>query len=109
MRSTRFVKKLGFSLLLSFVLSVSAFAADKTPVFVERELGDCINAYTLRCLVTASNLGRAIGEFDGTRLILNRVADGDACKIEVFQISQDGQSIESREIYKCIFENPLTQ
>lgn len=96
----------GLVLLLSCASAVAA--QNKTDaVYVDQELGDCINTFTLRMLVAASNAGKAYGDYNGSRFLMTRYVNGDVCQVESLQVSADGQTLEDRNAFQCLFENPM--
>lgn len=106
------------SLVVALVVGIAglqmAGAAENgpQPVYVERLPGDCVNTFTLRLLVTASNYGRAYGDFDGSRFYMARQVyqdgGGEQCRVKSVQVANDGQTVEDQQIYQCLFSDPLT-
>ena len=105
-RSRRLVAAAG--ILFLFLLGAdSVFAA--APAYVMVQPGDCINTFTVRLIVAASNDGAAYGEFDGSRLYVVRRGSGPQnCWLEMGQWGPDGRFVDGKRL-KCLFENPLEQ
>lgn len=91
--------------LLFLVFSVTTVTAQ--PLYVPVQQGDCINTFTVRLMVEASNTGSAWGEFEGSRImIIRKGTSPQRCWLEMGQWAQDGRLIESKRL-QCLFGNPL--
>ena len=94
------------SILLLVLLGASSVFAS-APAYVMAQPGDCINTFTVRLIVAASNDGAAYGEFDGSRLYVVRRGSGPQnCWLEMGQWGPDGRFVNGMRL-KCLFENPL--
>jgi len=95
-------------LLGLWFLALSVIAAEAAqPLYVPVQQGDCINTFTVRLMVAASNTGSAWGEFENSRFMVVRKGTGpQRCWLEMGQWTQDGRFVESKRL-QCLFENPL--
>jgi len=98
-----------FCIALIFMLLIytrqTSFA--RNPVYVESYAEDCINTFTVRVMVAASNTGAAWGTFDGSRImIVRKGSDQQHCWLEMGQWTSDGR-LEEHKRLQCLFSNPL--
>lgn len=77
------------------------------PFYVAAQPGDCINTFTVRLMVAASNTGSAWGGFEDSRFMaIRKGINPKRCWLELGQWEQDGRLIESKRL-QCLFKNPL--
>lgn len=77
------------------------------PVYVPAQHGDCVNTFTVRLMVAASNAGAAWGEYEGSRFMIVRKGNSPGnCWLELGQWSQDNRLEDSKRL-QCLFVNPL--
>lgn len=97
--------------VITLLLASTAMARQQqvstTPVYVLAQPGECVNTYTVRLMVVASNAGASYGEFDGVRMMLVRKGAGpDRCWLEMGEWNSQGHLLESKRL-RCLFANPL--
>jgi hypothetical protein len=97
-----------FLLLISVLLvPVSSVAAQPQYLFVPAQYGECINTFTVRVMVAASNSGAAWGEFEGSRVaVVRHGANPLSCWLDLKQWDAQGRLEETKRL-NCLFANPL--
>lgn len=103
----RKINRLAIAVLIAVAAPAGTVLATQ-PVYVAQSPEDCINTFIVRMLITASNAGQAVGDFDDSRLMMVRRGTPEHCRVDMLQVARDG-SVEDRKTMQCLFRNPLEE
>jgi len=93
--------------MCAFVVLLAGDGYANQPVYVPAQHGDCINTFTVRLMVAASNAGSAFGEYEESRFMVVRKGDSpQRCWLELGQWNQYNQLEDAKKL-QCLFVNPL--
>ena len=95
------------ALLAASLLPVAAGARGIDPhqYEVQASPSDCVNTFTVKLIVAASNTGRAYGVFEDQEFFLERRGTPKNCSIDLATFSDS--SMVGRKTTKCLFRNPF--
>ena len=102
-------KSLSILLLLVLAWADISSAVVNQPVYVATRPEDCVNIYLIRLIVTATNIGSAYGDYEGSRyMIVRKGAGSQQCWLEMGTWTMNGELMDNRKV-GCIYMNPYAE
>ena len=102
MRSVRLLILLA---VICLPFAAGAQGIDPHQYEVQATPADCVNTFTVKLIVAASNTGRAYGVFEDQEFFLERRGTPNNCSIDLATFSNG--SMVDRKATKCLFRNPF--